>query len=197
LEQAAAELFRRCDRLREEMGDQVRQMAELSERIQRNDLSAEDDDRDRNSRCENRITKARDRQRSLSERYELLRRKVGHATAGGRELTNKEKAWISEITSLGENFGVDSEMEVDVVDAQPDKNMEDRFEMVCAERTFHIHCSRSLIRSFYRCAILRIPSSTKQPKYRSPRNSILQRLTKGVYFVPPPALLRRCHASLI
>jgi nucleoporin NUP82 len=138
-EQAAAELFRRCDRLREELGDQVRQMAELSERIQRNDLSAEDASRDRNSRCENRIAKARDRQQSLSERYELLRRKVGRATAGGRELTNKEKAWISEITSLGESFGVDSEMEVDVAaDAQPDKNIDDRFEMVSGQ--LHILC---------------------------------------------------------
>ncbi|KAF7510710.1 hypothetical protein GJ744_006076 [Endocarpon pusillum] len=130
LEQAAAELFRRCDRLREELGDQVRQMAELSERIQRNDTSAETEHSDRNSRCEHRIAKARDRQQSLSERYEALRRKVGRATAGTRELSTKEKAWMSEITNLATTFGVDSEMEVDVPEAQTDKPVASRYEVV-------------------------------------------------------------------
>jgi nucleoporin NUP82 len=130
LEQAAAEVFRRCDRLREELGDQVRQMAELSERIQRSDSSAEDDHRDRNTRCEHRIAKARDRQQTLSERYEILRRKVGRATAGGRELSSKEKVWIGEITNLGAIFGVDSEMDVDMPEAEPDKTIDSRVDTV-------------------------------------------------------------------
>lgn len=130
LEQAAAELFRRCDRLREELGHQVRQMAELSERIQRNDSSGEDDNRDQNSRCESRIAKARDRQKTLNDRYEVLRRKVGRATAGGRELSNKEKAWIREITDLGTTYGVDSEMEIDTAESQHDNAIESRFETV-------------------------------------------------------------------
>jgi len=130
LEQAAAELFRRCDRLREELGDQVRQMAQLSERIQRSDSSAGDDNRDRNSRCEHRIAKARDRQQSLSERYETLRRKVGRATAGGRELSTKEKAWMSEITDLRTTFGVDSDMEVDSPKPETDQTIDSRFETV-------------------------------------------------------------------
>jgi nucleoporin NUP82 len=114
LEQATAELFRRCDRLREELGDQVRQMAELSERLQQNDSPAEDDDLDRKGRCEQRIMKAMDRQRSLAQRYETYRSKVGRATAGGKELSKKEKAWMAEITKLDANVGDDSEMEDDV-----------------------------------------------------------------------------------
>lgn len=130
LEEAAAELFRRCDRLRDELGDQVRQMVELSERIQRNESSTEDNAGDRNSRCEDRILKAKDRQQILSERYEVLRRKVGRATAGGRELSSKEKAWISEITNLATAFGVDSEMEIDEPEATPNETVDSRFATV-------------------------------------------------------------------
>lgn len=131
LEQGTAELFRRCDRLREELEDQVRQMAELSERIQRNDSAAEGDDHgDRNSRCENRIAQAKDRQQSLSERYEILRRKVARGTAGGRELSNKEKAWIKEIAVLGATVGVDSEMAIDGPEAPIDNTIDSRFEAV-------------------------------------------------------------------
>ncbi len=155
LEQAAAELFRRCDRLREELGDQVRQMAELSERMQRNDTSAETNHGDRNSRCEYRIARARDRQQSLSERYEALRRKVSRATAGGRELSTKEQAWMSEITSLATTFRVDSEMDVDVPEAKADGTVASRFEMVSDIRpSFYVQHPLNNVRS----AVLQNPS---------------------------------------
>jgi nucleoporin NUP82 len=130
LEQAAAELFRRCERIREELGDQVRQMAELSERIQRSGPSAEEDNEDANRRCEKRISRARDRQQSLNERYDALRRKVARATAGGKELSNKEKAWIREIADLAAAFTVDSEMDIDVPEVQSDNTIDARFDTV-------------------------------------------------------------------
>lgn len=130
LEQAAAELFRRCERVREELGDQVRQMAELSERIQRSHPPAAEDNEDGNRRCEKRIARAKDRQQSLTERYEALRRKVARVSAGGRELSNKEKAWIKEIADLATTFEVDSEMEMDAPDLPPDNTINARYDTV-------------------------------------------------------------------
>ena len=105
-------------------------MAELSEWIQRSDSSAEDDNGDRNGRCEYRIAKARDKQQSLNDRYEALRRNVSRATAGGRELSSKEKAWTSEIRDLAAKFGVGPEMEVDGSEAYHDKAIDGRFHTV-------------------------------------------------------------------
>lgn len=130
LEQAGAELFRRCDRLRQELNEQLRQMAELAERLQDRDSSTEDDSSDQNGRYEKRIANARDRQQTLNERYEALRRKVGRATAGGRELSSKEKAWASEVMELGATVGVDSEVEVDGPKPQADNELGSRYDTV-------------------------------------------------------------------
>ena len=43
LEKAASELFRRCERLREELGDQVKQMTELAQRLQHLQPGGEED----------------------------------------------------------------------------------------------------------------------------------------------------------
>ncbi|EXJ82689.1 hypothetical protein A1O3_06503 [Capronia epimyces CBS 606.96] len=109
LEKAAAELFRRCDRLREELGDQVKQMTELAQRLQNLQPSAEEDEaghlREKKTR-DARLKDAREKQAKLMARYEALRRKVGRVGSAKRELSSKEKAWIEEIDVLGENMGV-------------------------------------------------------------------------------------------
>ncbi len=109
-------------------------MAELSERIQRGHPLPEEDNEDGNRRCEKRIATARDRQQSLTDRYEALRRKVARATAGGRDLSNKEKAWIEEIADLATTFEVDSEMKRDVPDPQSDNTINARYDTVSHNR---------------------------------------------------------------
>jgi len=105
LEQAAAELFRRCERLRDELGDQVKQMSELADRLQHLHGLTHDGDDDRRSH-EARIREAQERQHRLVQRYEVLRRKVGRVGTARQELSSKEVAWIEEIETLGRNVGV-------------------------------------------------------------------------------------------
>lgn len=110
LEKAASELFRKCQRLQEELGDQVKQMTDLAQRLQNLQAGEEDDEeghpKPRKTHDE-RIQEAKDRQRTLVSRYEELRRKVGRATSANRELTVKAKAWIEEVNTLGRTVGID------------------------------------------------------------------------------------------
>ncbi|KAK5412381.1 hypothetical protein LTR06_005351 [Exophiala xenobiotica] len=116
LEKAAAELFRRCERLREELGGQVQQMAELAQRLQHL-KSGEEVDEDGNVTAKKsvdaRIRDAQERQAKLSARYETLRRKVGRVGSAKRELSSKEKTWIDEIDALGHDVGIGGEGEDD------------------------------------------------------------------------------------
>ncbi|KAK4945749.1 hypothetical protein LTR10_015097 [Elasticomyces elasticus] len=109
LEKAAAELFRRCERLREELGNQVKQMSELAQRLQHLKSGGEEDEdgnvADKKS-AETRIQNAKERQASLMTRYEALRRKVGRVGSAKRELSTKETAWVEEIDTLGRNVGI-------------------------------------------------------------------------------------------
>ncbi|KIV91898.1 hypothetical protein PV10_06388 [Exophiala mesophila] len=110
LEKAASELFRKCQRLQEELGDQVKQMTDLAQRLQNLQSSEEEDEQGHpkpRKTHEERIQEAKDRQKALVSRYEELRRKVGRATSTNRELTVKEKAWIEEVNTLGRTVGID------------------------------------------------------------------------------------------
>jgi nucleoporin NUP82 len=108
LEGAAADLFRRCEQLREELGNQVKQMSELSSRIQRLDRGNGDNvhtSRDFDSRIES----AKERQQKLSDRHEVLRRKLARTGTSGRNLSAKEIGWTQEITGLAKMVGVEIE----------------------------------------------------------------------------------------
>ena len=108
LEGAAADLFRRCERLREELSNQVKRMGELASRMQHLDNENEDDEhisRNFNSRMKN----AEERQRGLSERYEVLRRNLARAGMAGKDLSAKETAWAAEITDLARMVGIEAE----------------------------------------------------------------------------------------
>lgn len=118
VEQAAAELFRRCERLREELADQVRQMAELAEKLGQLRLGAEDTDDDdehehernpqtHSQKFDARIEAAKVRQKELFNRYEKVRQKAGQIGHKGQELSIKERAWVGEIKSLSERVGLE------------------------------------------------------------------------------------------
>lgn len=138
LEKAAAELFRRCERLREELTHQVKQMSEMARRLQELQVGGEEDEEGHvvtKKDPERRITDAKERQAKLVTRYENLRRKVGRVACQKRELSQKEKGWIEEINSLGRNVGVDvGESEHDdnsEKGGNKNESLDRRFETVC------------------------------------------------------------------
>ncbi|KZF21699.1 hypothetical protein L228DRAFT_261841 [Xylona heveae TC161] len=106
---AAADLFRRCERLREDFRDQIRRANEVANRIEEvtgedadaydnNEGEEEEQSLTADAKVEKRLAAARARQDELLARHEALRRKV--AKLGGRELSDKEQAWGREIQRL-------------------------------------------------------------------------------------------------
>lgn len=101
---AAAELFRRCNRLQLDLRDQIARANVVAYRIE---AVVGDDEPDNgmgpvggNAGLEKRINDAKRRQQDLLDRFEKLKRKAGRGGAGGRELSDKEKAWIEEVSIL-------------------------------------------------------------------------------------------------
>ncbi|KAL3425036.1 nuclear pore complex protein An-Nup82 [Phlyctema vagabunda] len=100
---AAAELFRRCERLQVELQTQIRRAHEVTGRIEA--ITGEDIEVgvpvSANERIERRIRDAQQRQKDLTERMERMRRKVNKGVS--RELSDKEREWIEEIKTLESN----------------------------------------------------------------------------------------------
>ena len=133
LENAASELFRRCERMRNELATQVNSMTELAQQLKHlsdNSGEGEHGDSRREKVPERRINEAKERQKRLVARYEALRRKVGRVGSAKRELTSKELAWVEEIDTLGENIGVASEQQEEQEGARKGDGLDKRFEAV-------------------------------------------------------------------
>jgi len=116
VETAAAELFRRCERLRQELVGQLKQMTELAERLSMSNSGGEDEDEAKigsqdntthSEKISNRIDAAKTRQKELFSRYERVRRKAGQVGHANQDLSIKERAWIEETDSLATHVGVD------------------------------------------------------------------------------------------
>ena len=134
LENAAAELFRRCLRLQQELQDQVRQMTQLAEKLQ--DMSSreevdENGETIRKQSPEQRLHDAQEKQQKLVARYEALRRKVGKVGSAKRELSSREIAWIEEIEALGRNVNGSEEDRT-----KDETTLDHRFDMVCCSCSF-------------------------------------------------------------
>ncbi|KAL2352410.1 hypothetical protein BJ546DRAFT_1064149 [Cryomyces antarcticus] len=104
---AAADLFRRCERLQDEFRDQIRRAADVAARIDAVTGDDEEDDGGRgahgegvvgSARVMQRIDGVRARQAELVERHERLRRRV--ARIAGRPLSAEEKGWAAEVSAL-------------------------------------------------------------------------------------------------
>ncbi|KAL7626221.1 hypothetical protein AAE478_002991 [Parahypoxylon ruwenzoriense] len=98
---AAAEVFRRCVKLQDELRQQVTKANEVKARVEA--ITGEDQDEDgeaesSNAAMERRLQSAKGRSEALSQRLEKMRKTVGKATS--RELSDKEKAWVSEVHAL-------------------------------------------------------------------------------------------------
>ncbi|KAJ5084162.1 hypothetical protein NUU61_008741 [Penicillium alfredii] len=128
LERAASDLFRRCERLQGEMRDQLKQLSDAAERI-KGVTSEIDEDGHRKEGARNgealdkRLQAARDKQGELVQRYDALRKKV--LNSGGRPLSEKEKAWVGEVTTLSESLGGP-----DAKDRKQDQQLAERLETV-------------------------------------------------------------------
>ena len=101
---AAADLFRRCQRMQEELRDQIQRANAVAERIENLNGDYADDYGEKekvqgSERIEERFKNARTKQEDLVKRYEVVRRKL--ARAGGRTLSEKERAWVREVEGLG------------------------------------------------------------------------------------------------
>ncbi|TAQ86058.1 hypothetical protein B7494_g5602 [Chlorociboria aeruginascens] len=100
LGKAAAEIFRRCESLQIELQSQIKKANDVAARIDAV-IGVDQDDGPTpgtNEMIEQRIKGAKDRQVQLSERIERMKRKVTKGTR--RELSDKENAWIEEVSSL-------------------------------------------------------------------------------------------------
>ncbi|QDS69228.1 hypothetical protein FKW77_001146 [Venturia effusa] len=109
LNKAAAELFRQCERLRENLHEQIGRVREIKDKVDRL-TGAYDDEAELDAyggrcgaeRLEYRTDRATERQKKIVERCEALKRKLGKAAA--RELSDKEKSWMAEVESLDEKL---------------------------------------------------------------------------------------------
>ena len=107
---AAADLFRRCERMKLELAEQIRKVDEIAKRIESvtgdDDETANDHGKERvvgSDKIEQRMDAATDRSNKLQRRVETLRRKL--ASLGGKELSAREQAWADEVAVVDQSVG--------------------------------------------------------------------------------------------
>ncbi|KAI4720519.1 hypothetical protein E4T48_03214 [Aureobasidium sp. EXF-10727] len=107
---AAADLFRRCERMRAELSEQIRQVDEISKRAEAvtgDDDDGQDAEQPRlvgKEKIDERMEKARNRSKELAQRVEAMRRRMAKEL-GGKELSIKEEAWAAEVSALSTSLG--------------------------------------------------------------------------------------------
>ena len=106
---AAADLFRRCERLQDELRDQISRANEVAHRTEV--IVGEDADQylgnstgKGHGALDERLQKVRDRQHELASRHEKLREKFSKA---GEEVSEKEKLWFAEVKKTARSVGVE------------------------------------------------------------------------------------------
>ncbi|KAK4106155.1 hypothetical protein N658DRAFT_8307 [Parathielavia hyrcaniae] len=102
---AVAELFRKCQSLQSELREQIVKANEVKHKIDRTtgEDSADDDGPvSQDELARDRLRIVRERQEELASRMEKLKRKLGRATS--RELSDKERAWAEEVRALGDSI---------------------------------------------------------------------------------------------
>ncbi|KUJ19315.1 uncharacterized protein LY89DRAFT_488387 [Mollisia scopiformis] len=109
---AAAELFRRCERLQIDLQSQIKKANDVAARVEQ--VTGDDNDEGpietMNELVEKRLKDATERQTRLSERIERMKRKVMKGSS--RELSDKEKAWVEETEVLSNKVLGQGEEEV-------------------------------------------------------------------------------------
>jgi nucleoporin NUP82 len=97
---AAAELFRRCERLQIDLQSQIKKANEVATRVEQ--VTGDDNDEGplvtKNEAIEKRLKDATERQVQLVDRIDKMKRKVMKGSS--RPLSDKEMAWVEEVRSL-------------------------------------------------------------------------------------------------
>ncbi|KAK0654349.1 hypothetical protein QBC41DRAFT_332182 [Cercophora samala] len=119
IQNAVAELFRKCEALQFELRDQLIKAGEVKKRIDTitgDDLGEDDDDPiSINELTRSRIDQAQRRQEELASRMERIKKKLGRATT--RDLSDKEKAWVEEVKGF-ETSILGSEVDTSPIDSK-------------------------------------------------------------------------------
>lgn len=105
---AAADLFRRCERMQEELREQVRKVEEIANKIDAvtgaEDEELEDGDHVyAREKVDQRISAVNTHNEALQKRVEDLRRRL--AGLGGKEMSVREEAWMREVDGLSSTLG--------------------------------------------------------------------------------------------
>ena len=132
---AVAELFRKCETLQEELRSQIEKANKAKGKIDviTGEDSADDDQPiSHNQLLQDRLRRARERQGELASRMERLKRQLGRATS--RELSDKEKAWGDEVRALEASVLGGSEADKTTGPTQTTKPPRKRFEEIRALR---------------------------------------------------------------
>ena len=108
---AAADLFRRCERLQDELRDQISRANEVAHRTEV--VVGEDADQyvgnttgKGHATLDERLKKVRDRHQELASRHEKLREKFNKT---GADVSEKEKLWFAEVRNTAFSIGVETE----------------------------------------------------------------------------------------
>ena len=111
LETAAAELFRKCERLQKELHQHVEEIVKIAEKLQSSREHIEtryDEEYIYNNAIEKRMKTSQGRQQALLERFDKIRKKSARAGESARAVSTKEREWMDEIATLSERHGVRS-----------------------------------------------------------------------------------------
>lgn len=102
LQHAVSDLFNRATRLQEEFRDQIYRSSQIASNIDNvtgNDGAGPDDASAYGSaKIDERLDKVKARQDAINARYEALRRKM--VSIGSSELSEKESAWVEELSTM-------------------------------------------------------------------------------------------------
>jgi len=100
LNNAVAELFRKCEALQSELQEQIVKANEVKQRINTisGNESGDDEPVSEDMLIKGRLRMAKERQQELTKRMDSMRRKLGRATS--RELSDKERSWMDEVRAL-------------------------------------------------------------------------------------------------
>lgn len=100
LGKAAADLFRRCERLQDELREQIGRVKETASRTDEivGDLDEADDNERPNAAVERRLEDAQIRQEKINARFEVLAKKV--RKYNGKPLSAQEQAYMAEVRKI-------------------------------------------------------------------------------------------------
>lgn len=101
---AVADLFRWCERLQDELHEQIQRANETADKVEGTIENREDHEVDEeyskgDAGIEQRFRDTIARQQELADRHKELRRKI--AKFGSKKLSEKEEQWVSEIGKMG------------------------------------------------------------------------------------------------